>query len=493
MDENTPTSSEIKALAARGVFWSGIQMVSSKLVSFTVFALLSHLLSPSSFGLIAIASLFISFVQIFIGRGFGEAVVQRVALEDEHLATAFWTNLLAGILITVLCTASAPLIATLFHEPQLLQIIPWFSLVFIFAGFSTIQSALLRRMLDFKKLAWRSLIADLTAGVVAIVMALMGWGVWSLVALNLVTSLVSALVLWNVSAWRPGFHFSVKHFNEMFHFGLNIIGIDILNFLNRHADDVLIGYFLGAEMLGYYTVAYKILVTMTDLLTTITNTVALPAFARLQGEMEMVRSAFLFAIRIVSIVSIPAFIGVSLVARELLPLVFGNAWGVSIPVLQVLPFIGILHSIFYLHNSLVIGVGKPSWRFYMTLLNAVTNVIAFAVAVRWGITAVAAAYVIRGYLLSPLEVWMVKKAAQLDIHQYFSQFIKPVMGSVMMSLAILVLKKILGSTITMAAGLGIYASVGALVYFLTVHIMEPTFWPGLLKLAKTSFAGQSIR
>ena len=493
MNHTTPASGEISGLAARGVFWSGIQMFGSKLVSFAVFALLSHLLSPSSFGLIALASLFISFLQIFIGRGFGEAVVQRVELEDEHLSTAFWTNLLAGAILTMLCSLAAPLAASLFHEPDLAKIIPWFSLVFIFAGFSTIQSALLRRKLDFKKLAWRSLIADLTAGAVAIVMALAGLGVWSLVALNLVTSLVSAVVLWNVSGWRPGVHFSAKHFQQMFHFGLNIIGIDVLNFLNRHADDVLIGYFLGAELLGYYTIAYKILVTLTDLLTTITNAVALPAFARLQGEMQLVRSAFLFAVRIVSIVSIPAFIGICLLANELLPVVFGPTWGASVPVLQVLSFIGILHSIFYLHNSLVTGVGKPSWHLYMTLLNAVTNVVAFAIAVRWGITAVAAAYVIRGYILSPLEVWMVNKAAQIEVGKYLSQFIRPVIGSLVMSLVVLVLKKTFTGVLGVLPALGLYAVAGALVYFLTIHIMEPTFWPGLLKLAQTSFAGQSIR
>jgi PST family polysaccharide transporter len=378
-------------------------------------------------------------------------------------------------------------IAGLFHQSQLAPIIRWLSLSFILAGLSSTQQAILRRRLAFKELAMRSVFSIITGGVVGIVLAFFGFGAWSLVAQNLVTVSVGVVVLWSVSLWRPSFHFSKKHFRDLLSFGFNIIGINLLNFLNRHADDLLIGYFLGPTMLGFYTIAYKLLVVMTDLLTSVTNAVAFPTFSRLQNDPERMRRAFLQAIHYTSLISFPAFIGVALVAPELIVTFFGPQWTLSIHVIRVLAFIGILHSIFYFHGSIVIARGRPSWRLGITFLNAVSNVFAFALAVRWGIVAVAAAYVLRGYVLAPLEVWMVKKVADIDIHQYLSQFTKPVLGSLSMSMAILGLRLALDNVFGLYARLSVYMFVGILIYILTVYVLEPPFWSRMFRIARSGF------
>ncbi|MBI2759427.1 MAG: lipopolysaccharide biosynthesis protein [Chloroflexi bacterium] len=492
MNIKLPNSNELGHMVAKGMVWSGAQIFGGKLVSFIVFALLSRLVKPEAFGIVALATLFISFAQIFLDQGFGDAIVQRADLEQEHLDTAFWANVLAGGLITLITFVSAPLIANLFREPSLVLIIPWLSLSFFLAGLSSTQQAILRRQLAFKELAGRSLIAAFVGGVAGVVLALLGFGVWSLVALDLVTGLVGVVVLWNISIWRPKFRFSPRHFNHLFSFGLNIIGINFLNFLNRHADDLLIGYYLGTTMLGYYTIAYRILTTMTDLFTTVTNAVALPTFSRLQHDFDRIRSAFYLAVHFTGLISIPAFLGVVLVAPELIYTIFGPQWTLSISVIQILAFIGILHSIFYFHNSLVISVGKPSWRLGITLLNAVSNVIAFAFAVRWGIVAVAAAYVIRGYILSPIEIWMVRKLAQIDIKTYFAQFVKPLVGSLAMAIVIWGLRLLLDDVLDLRLRLGAYVFTGGTAYLLVVYFLEPSFWPQIIRLVQSGFATKPV-
>jgi len=479
---------ELKQKAVKGVFWSGVQIWGGRVISLLIFVLLAHLLTPEAFGLVALASLFIAFVQTFQDQGFGDAIIQRPDLQKEHLDTAFWTNLLIGSLLALMGIAGSKFIAGLFHQSQLAPIVRWLSLSFILAGLSSTPQAILRRRLAFRELAIRSIFSTIIGGVLGLVLALLGFGVWSLVAQDLVSALVGVVVLWNVSSWRPSLHFSKEHFRDLLSFGFNIIGINLLNFLNRHADDLLIGYFLGPIMLGFYSIAYKLLVVMTDLLTSVTNAVAFPTFSRLQNDPERMRRAFLQAIHYTSLISFPAFLGVALVAPELIITFFGPQWTLSIPVIRVLAFIGILHSIFYFHGSIVIARGRPSWRLGITFLNAASNVFAFALAVRWGIIAVAAAYVLRGYVLAPLEVWMVKKVADIDVRQYLSQFTKPVLGSLSMSIGILGLRLALDNVLGLYVRLGVYMFVGILIYILTVYLLEPPFWSRMFRIARSGFA-----
>ena len=478
--------SELRDKAVKGVFWSGAQIWGARLISFVTFTILSRLLTPEAFGLVALASLFITFVQAFQDQGFGDAIVQSSDLPSDKLDTAFWTNVLIGVLSTVLGVAGAGLVAELFHQPELTPIIRWLSLSFLFLGLSGVQQAILRRRLAFKELAMRTTVALFLSGLTGVILALLGFGVWSLVVQDLLNVAIGVIVLWNVSHWRPRFVFSRKRFDELFSFGLNIIGINLLNFVNSHADDLLIGYFLGPTLLGFYTVAYKLFGVTRDLMTSVINAVALPTFARLQGEPVRMRKAFYQAISYASLIAFPAFIGMSIIAPQLISGLFGKQWQLSIPVLQVLAWIGILHSVFYFHDSLIIALGKPSWRLAMIFLNAVTNLIAFTIAVRWGIVAVAAAYVIRGYLLSPLEVWMVRSLAGVELGKYFRQFLAPALGCVAMAISILAAQYGLGGGLDLRLQIVIYVAVGMLSYTLVVQWVTPSLrkqLPSLIRLA----------
>jgi PST family polysaccharide transporter len=475
---------EVKQKAVKGVFWSGAKVWGARGVSFVIFAILSRLLAPEAFGIVALASLYIFFVQTFQDQGFTAAIVQREDLETEHLDSAFWANLVIGAILTLISFATSGLIATLFRESEMGPIIQWLSVSFVLEGLSSVQYAILQRNLLFKELAIRDIVAIFISGIIGVILAFLGFGVWSLVVQRLSKLLIGALVLWRVSDWRPGFRFSLKHAKELFSFGFNIVGIKILNFINLHLDELLIGYFLGSTLLGFYTIAYRLFGVMKDLLTSVTTSIAFPTFSRLQDNPKEMRRTFYQAIWYTSIASFPAFIGMSIIAPELIPAFFGPQWTLSIPVLQVLSFIGILHSIFYFHDSLIYAVGKPSWRLGMILLNAVGNLIAFAIAVRWGIVAVAAAYVIRGYLLSPLEFWMVHKLANINLRKYFNQFLGPVLGSFAMTIVVLGLKSIIGKEFSLGLQIAIYVLAAALIYQAVVKLVVPSFWTRIFKVIR---------
>lgn len=473
----------LKEKAITGVAWSAIENCGRHAITFVVFLVLARLLEPDDFGLVAIAGVFVAFVQVFRDQGFADAIVQRDKLKPEHLNTAFWTNVGVGVFLTVLGIVLAVPVASLLNQPQLAPIIRWLSLTLLFAALSGVQQALFRRQLAFKVLAIRSLVAVVAGGVAGVIMAVMGCGVWSLVGQQLVNGFVGLLVLWWSSDWRPKVRFSIKHFKELFGFGINVVGINALNFLNRRSDKLLIGYFLGPVALGYYEVAYKLLLTLTQLLTSVTSTVAFPTFSRLQKEPERLRQVFYRVTQLTSLAAFPVFFGITVIAPELVVAVFGEKWVPSVPLMQVLALIGILHSVYYFNNALIRAAGKPSWSLGLTALNSLINVIAFAIAVQWGILAVAVAYVMRGYLLAPLPIWVVKKLIKLNVWTYVRQYVVPLVGSLVMVATVAGFKHFFGSFIGLVLLLVICIILGASVYAVIILLIAPQLSRQIIDIA----------
>lgn len=469
--------SNLKQKAIKGVLWSALESWGRQVISLAVFFILARLLGPETFGLVALASVFLAFFQVFLDQGFTQAIVQRQNLEPEHLDTAFCTNLGISLILTILCFSSADLVGGLFKEPQIILILRFLSINFIITAFSSVQNAIFERNLAFKTLAKRSLLAVIIGGIVGVTMAFMGFGVWSLVGQQLSNSLAGVLVIWWASSWRPNFKFSQKHFQELFAFGVNVMGINLFNFFNRRSDDFLIGYFLGSTALGYYSVAYRLLQILTELLTSIIVKVSLTTFSRLQAEPERLRNALYQGIQFASLITFPGFLATVILAPEIVTVLFGEKWSPSIPVMQVLNLIGILYAYFYFNGSMMMAVGKPSWKLALDFVQSVSNVVAFAIAVQWGIVAVAAAYVIRGYLMAPLTVWVVWKLIRIDVWTYLRQGTVPLAGTMFMLVAITIVKYFLSNLISAWAILAISIFVGIIVYVLSVLLMAPKlFW-----------------
>jgi O-antigen/teichoic acid export membrane protein len=484
----------LREKAAKGVLWSLIQKWGRALVSISTFVILSRLLAPEAFGLVALASAFVLFVELFQDQGFSAAIVQRVNLEREHLDTAFWISLSVSVLFAATTIAASGQIAGFFGEPALAPVLAWLSISFIISALRSTQTAILQRNLAFKSLAARSLIATVVGGAVGIGMAYSGFGVWSLVGQDLVSGIVGVLVLWRTSDWRPGFHVSKRHYQDLVSFGVGIVGNNALNLLVRRSDDFLIGYFLGPTALGFYTVGYQLLLVIIRLVTEVTNSVAFPTFSRLQSQPERMRRAFYKVTQYTSLVAFPIFIGIAAVAPELVPVVFGEKWAQSIPIMQVLALVGILQSVQFFNGSVIRASGKSIWQFNIMLVNAIATVIGFLIAVNWGIVAVAASLVIVGYLLAPLSFDAVRKLIQIDFSTYIRQFVAPLAASVMMVAVIYTLKYLLAdAALTLYMALSIYVVAGALTYGVVIALTAPSLYSQVLNLVAVAVPGRKLR
>ena len=356
------------------------------------------------------------------------------------------------------------------------------------------QESILRRQLNFKVYAIRASTGKLIGGIIGVVMAFNGFGVWSLVARFLITSLVSVFLLWGLSEWRPRFAFSTKHFRELFSFGLQIMVNEFVVFVNRQSDNFLIGYFLGATALGYYSAAYKLMSIVFQLVSRTVGQVGMPTFARLQNDKERLWKAFYSISQLTALIVFPVFLGMLVLVPEIITSLLGKQWIQSTPVLQILLLIGIVQCLLSPVVSILVGAGKPGLRLKLQIVDSTANLIGFFIAVHWGIVWVAASYVIVGYTLMPLWYWAVSTVVHVHWAAYVRLVMKPLILTVIMMMGILVAKWTVWSDILGVSVVGdityLVLSVigGALIYVSMTYWLYPNAIDRVVDIVKTLFS-----
>ena len=479
----------MKQKVIKGVIWSGLQNWGSQAISLLTFLVLARLLSPADFGLVALANTFLVFINIFVDSGFALALIQRHDIEEKHLNTAFWTQICLGFGFSLFGYFNSHLIAEIFQKPELTAILQWFSILFLINSLVTVQRVILKRKLAFKKIAIRAISGIFIGGIVGILLAISGFGVWSLVGQQLTFEIVGVIVFWSLSDWRPKLQFSWIHFKDLFDFGISIFASKIITFFNEHTDNLLIGYFLGEVALGYYAVAYRILQVLTQLLVNTGNQVAFPVLAKLQAEPKKLIRVFYKIIKYAGLIAFPLLLGVIALAEELTINIFGIKWTTSIPIMQVLACGAIVYLILVFNRSVFLAMGKPLWQFRLDMINASCNILACLIAINHGILAVAFAYIISDLLIIPVSLWSLKKLMGISVKAYLKNLAIPMICSLFMLSAILFSKHWLENIASSQMILLICTLLGILLYILALRIIAPLLFQELWQVFHLALLG----
>lgn len=456
--------SGLRARAARGVAWSTIDAVGSRLITTVVFIILARMLPPAAFGLVALSLAFVALTRLLVDQGFGAAIIQRDVLSKGHLDTAFWTSLVVGTgLAGMLYAAAAPAAAVL-DTPDLTPVLRALSLVIVIGAPSSTAAAVLRRNLDFRGLAHRRLLAAAVGGVAGVSAAMLGLGVWALVVQALVTVAVSTTTLWVLTPYRPGTSVRWGHFRELFGFSNKVVGISLVNFASKHADDLLIGGVLGPTALGLYAVAYRLLTIMIEVLTSTITQVVFSAFSRIQNDLPRLRRAYGVVTRTGTAVAAPLFLLCAVLAEDVILTFFGSRWTESIPVMQALSLAGVAQAVATTSNAVLLSVGRAKQALQLSTLHAVVGVVAFVVAVPFGIQAVAIAFTVRAFVLVPVAVHLVVRALDVRWQRWVRDVAPPVVAATVMAAVVLIVRTWWGEDLLAPVRLVLFSAVAGLVY-----------------------------
>jgi O-antigen/teichoic acid export membrane protein len=386
-----PVTGGLKQATVRATAWTAVSIGSQQIIQLGMTVVLSRLLLPREYGLIAMIAIFTSFAGLFVDSGFGAAIVQRRELSATYLSTAFWANLTAGVAVSILAAVLAPLVAGFYGKPELEVLMPVAGLDFVIVSLKIVQLGLIERSLLYRRLAMIDNISLATAAAVAVACAFAGLGVWTLIVFSFVSDGVDTLLLWVLSDWRPSRRFDRAALRELWSFGGSLLGSNALNYWTRNLDSLLIGRFAGAAALGLYNRAYNLTLLQLTKVSYVAGRPLFPALSKLQEQPERVRRAYLRALAIVAFVTFPIATGFFVAARPLVLTLFGAAWTGAVPIFRILAFAAVAQAILTLAGVIYQSQGRTDWVLRWQVFSTVTAAIAFAVGINWGAKGVAVA------------------------------------------------------------------------------------------------------
>ncbi len=484
---STPKQPRIDSASNRkvvqGVAWASAANWGCQILSFGIYAGLARLLSPAVFGLVAIAGIYIAFTQLLVQQGFGMAIIQRSEVEREHLDSAFWIAMATAFVLCLLSLLLAGQIARLFGEPRVAPIIGWLSLAFLFYALSAVPTAILTRELHFRALAIRSLLATMVAGAVGLVMAFAGFGVWSLVGQQLVNAVLSWICLWWSVSWRPGLRISRKHLGDLYRFSLGVAGNDVLWFFSQKSDQTFVGYGFGSMGLGPYSLASRLTTFLHDGIIGPLQSVAFPAFSKLQSEpLEFERALYKFC-EMSCFVAFPVFAGMSVIAPDLVPWLFGSKWVSAVPLLQVLAAYGALRSALGFVHPLMLSKGRAGLYLLTNIILSGLTLVGCLVAVRWNPTAVAVSIIVSMLLYAVVFLVIAEKSLKIRIGSLLANFAFPALSSLFMLVVIGLLRRFTARIFPAVTTVFSCVLTGVAVYILTALYLRPDLVKAIVKLA----------
>jgi polysaccharide transporter, PST family len=402
---------DLRAQVVSGVGWKIATQIVVQVTRLVVVIVLARLLSPHDYGLAAVALVYIGVATIFTDLSLGVALIQRPTLNEGDRSTAFWTTVGAGALCAVISIAGASVIADAFGAPAASSLIAVTSINFLITATSSTQNALLTRELRFRNLQLREMAGAVLGGAVGIALAFAGFGAWAVVLQVVVAEAVSLVLVWQFSEWRPRFTYSLESLRNLGPFAAKASGARMLGFLNLNADNFLVARYLGPAALGVYSLAWNVMFQpFVRLIAPITQ-VLFPAFSRIASDPHRVAGAWLRGNRIVAAISLPAFVGLAVVAHDFILVVLGEKWLDAVPVLQLLCVAGAAQSLQSLNHSALQALDRAGELLAFMVFSTTVTLTSFVIGLEWGIVGVAAGFAAARTIVLPVFTLLVCRAA----------------------------------------------------------------------------------
>jgi len=409
-----------------GIFWNLFETVGVRILSVSTYFILARLLKPDAFGLVALTGTFVFITEVLIDQGFVVAIIQKSDLQQHHLSSAYIGNIAIGLLFFGLFFSSAPLLARLYSEPELKNLLRVHSVSFVISAFSRVHVAMLQREQKFRPVAIIRTIGSCVSCFVSIIMAFKGYGAWAIVIQYITFNTVQSILFHYTTKWRPTARFSWASYKDIFSVGSSVVGGNLVHNLIRNGDSLVIGYFLGTHALGYYSFAQKIFVILSDLIDLTFSKVSFSIYASMQHNREKVASELEKFASYTAYAAVPVFTAAILFIGPIIGIFFDGKWAASVPVVQLLSCAGIFLS---LNNNLFMclqALGHFNLVLKFKLLHFFIGITMMLIAVQFSINAVALANLLAALVMLPVLFGQLAKHTGTSARTHLKGIITPI-------------------------------------------------------------------
>jgi O-antigen/teichoic acid export membrane protein len=432
---------ELKRQTVSGIKWLVGSSFLQKAISVGTMVILARILGPADFGLFALAFIAIDALGLFKSMGFDSALIQRKDNVEKAANTAFFIIPVLGILLYLILAISAPLIGKFLNNEQVVGIIRALGIIFVISCFGKVPAALMEKNMQFRQVSLIEISTSIVFSASAIILALMGMGVWSLVIAYILKVVNQNALLFIFAKWRPRLEFDKKIALEMLHFGKFLFLGGVVWFLKMNLDNLLVGKLLGVTALGIYAIAFNIANFGADYFSSKVYRVIFPAFSKIQDDKYDLRQAFLKTTKIVSILAFPFCVILFLMGDELIRVIYGLKWLEAVPVLKILAFAGLFNTLPVAMGPLFNASGHPKAGFWFSVIQVVIFLLFIAPAAKlFGLVGIGIVVSVSALVAVIAYLPFTMKLISLKITDIFNCLKSGLGSSLPMGLGIILLK-----------------------------------------------------
>ena len=438
------------------------------------FLYVGNVLGPEIVGVFASALLYHMLVSALFIQSFSEIIVQKKDITPEHRAAVFWFSVGLGFAMMVVSLLLAKGVGAAFRRPEITEILYALAVIYPMLGVSGFCVETLRRQLNFRWLALRTIVSGCAATSLAIVLVRNGYGVWSLVGYHICWRGCDFIILLFVADWWPRSGFSIARFREVAHYGFYAMGLRLMSYVTMHLDSIVVGLFLGPAPLGIYTMGHRFVRALTQALTGVFHNVSLAVFSRLQSHRRVLTRAYSNATQISNLVGFPVFVGLAVVAEPLVAALLNPEWMPLVPVLQIVCLGGILSTVTYIQAAALRALGAIKIVFWCRLLLTSAKLCLLLVVAQFGLIPVAVAA--SAFPLVTLPIWQLFLNRRLNSGMlgFVASFLPAAWSCAAMAAVTLTVSEFVADDVSAVARLLILVPIGAVTYLACLVVTSPS-------------------
>jgi len=417
----------------KGGFYLTIVNVLSQFLAIGVNIVLTRILLPEDFGLVALTVTYIGLITIFTNMGFGSSIIHERNTSEQQLSSIYWLNYGLSVFSFLIIISTAHFAADFYDEPLLTPIVLVSAITILLNPFYIVQYKLLERDLEFKTISKINLSGVLIGSIAAVIGAYLGLGVYALVIQSIVTSVIRLVLVLVYKRWFPEFYFNIKEIKHMIWYSLKFKGSQMALYFERNIDYLILGKFFTSVILGYYAFAYNIMYTPVKRISYIFSEVLFPSFSSFKDDKVKIINGYFKSVQLIAMVSLPAMAILAFNADLIIHFVFGQKWAAAIPIVRILCFAGAVQSISQFGAVIFSSIGKPEVTFYVSIGRTVLTVLAIIIGVQYGVLWVAYLLVVAKVLSYALFLLVLNYYIPFSIRQLFNSLKGPMVSLISLS------------------------------------------------------------
>ena len=467
---------DIEANVMHGAKWMAASQVATQVTRFATNIVLARLLLPSDFGLIAVATVVMLFLEQIRDLGTGTTVIQRKEVSAKLLNTVFYLNTTIGITLALVVYLLAPRLAGALGNPEATHILQAFGGLTLLTSFGHIQHALLRRRMMFQQVGVITTVSAFVTAIVSIGLAAAGAGVWSIVIGMAAANVLGVVMTWVYSGWRPGLSVSASDFSSVWSFAGYLLLTNIVVFLLQQSDKVIVNRTLGVTALGVYALAQRVLLYPMQSVTVVLTEVLFPAFSRKQDDNAALRRAYVRSNSVIGLITFPLMAGAASVAPIMVRVLLGDKWHDLVPLMIILAPAGAIQAVSSNASSLLLAKGHSRANVGWSVILGTVILAGFGVGVRWGLVGMCLTYAALLIALTPLMWHVAFRYIDLRIRDYVRALLPVTWMTLLMSAVVVAAGALLRGTMPDLLTFLVQIAIGAAVYIgLLLQFRPPAF------------------